>query len=250
MQPLYVVAAIVVGVAVIGFFTGTSGPGYSSANEATPEHDEPVLADVRTAPTYSQLRVTPRGTDAPFRADLARLRDGLPTRTAEVDLTGSSKATALAERSARRAFSGAPPTIPHPVRHRAASECLACHEFGAKLGDYQAPAVPHDSFQVCTQCHPMEDPLTPWGRVSDGIADDPRDVDNAFVGLAEPTAGDRWSPISPPTVPHASHMRENCDSCHGVSGKHPMRSTHPDRQNCEQCHAPNASLEWRPGGLQ
>jgi len=243
---LYIFLTVVVGVAVIGFFRGTAPANYHSvaepaAHEEAEDHDHAVPL----ARSYSQMRRTPRGEGSGFDADLARMRGVLPGQSDSVDLSGTSKAVDLVSRAERRAYDGAPPVIPHPVRQRSASECAACHEEGLRVGSHQAPAFPHASYQVCVQCHAMAEPNAPF---SDGIAD-PRAVPNSFAGLAAPTEGPRWS-VAAPTIPHKTHMRERCDSCHGVSGRDAIRSTHPWRQNCEQCHAPNSGLEWRPGGLQ
>jgi cytochrome c-type protein NapB len=47
-------------------------------------------------------------------------------------------------------------------------------------------------------------------------------------------------------IPHPTHMRENCESCHGVAGPHGLRTPHAERQSCTQCHAPDAKLDRRP----
>jgi cytochrome c-type protein NapB len=46
-------------------------------------------------------------------------------------------------------------------------------------------------------------------------------------------------------MPHPMHMRSECDSCHGPSGRPGLRTSHPDRQNCVQCHASSAPLDQR-----
>ena len=57
------------------------------------------------------------------------------------------------ERALRRAYDGAPPVIPHPVRDGGAAECLACHATGFALAGRRASGVPHADFASCTQCH-------------------------------------------------------------------------------------------------
>jgi hypothetical protein len=59
-------------------------------------------------------------------------------------------------------------------------------------------------------------------------------------------------PGSPPPIPHALQMRENCRACHAgpgaVSG---LRTTHPERVTCRQCHglaAPPAEAFARAPG--
>jgi cytochrome c-type protein NapB len=72
-------------------------------------------------------------------------------------------------------------------------------------------------------------------------------VPNSFVGKVSPVAGPRAWDIAPPQIPHTTWMREQCDACHGVNGRDPIRSTHPWRESCEQCHAASATNDLRPG---
>jgi cytochrome c-type protein NapB len=45
-------------------------------------------------------------------------------------------------------------------------------------------------------------------------------------------------PGSPPPIPHALQMRENCRACHaGPGAVAELRTTHPERVTCRQCHA-------------
>lgn len=243
---LLVFGAVVVGVALIGFLRGTAEDDYDFTTPLG-QAQASVDGEVRSAPSYREWRDTPRAPRSGFSDDLERLGDGLPDRSDPVELTGA-KAVDLAARAQRRAYDGAPPTIPHPVRQSAASECKACHERGIQLAGRTAPAYPHRDYEVCVQCHAMEQPATPWGTASAGLAPDPRAGANSFEGLAAPEEGPRWTGIAPPQIPHRTFMHERCDSCHGPTGRNAMRSTHPDRQNCEQCHASQAELEWRPGG--
>ncbi len=243
--PLYIFFAVVIGVSLIAFMRATHEDAYDFSVPV--EHTASSTSDhVPTARSYRDMRDSPRGSSG-FDRDLAMLEAQLPSRADAVELSGAKEA-ALAARSQRRAYDGAPPVIPHPVRQRSASECRACHERGIALGAKTAPMYPHDAFQSCTQCHAMAEPNLPWGGRSAGLEPDPRGVDNSFVGSPAPAEGPRWTGIAPPRIPHTTFMHERCESCHGVTGANAMRSTHPDRQNCEQCHAPQAELEWRPGG--
>ena len=245
---LYIFGAVILSVALIGFIRGTSSSDYDFE---TPTRaiatGAPSAEGVPVARSYAELRNSPRGEGSGFDADLQAWFSALPKRSDAVDLTGS-KAADLAIRATRRAYDGAPPVIPHPVRQGTAAECRACHEDGLRIADRQAPAYPHQRYDSCTQCHAMAEPNTPWGTTSEGLVEDPRAVPNTFVGLDAPEEGPRWTGIAPPQIPHKTFMHERCDACHGVSGRNAMRSTHPDRQNCEQCHASQAELEWRPGG--
>ena len=65
-------------------------------------------------------------------------------------------ATADAEREARstrRAWEGAPPTVPHRVEQMALPDCLACHEHGARVAGKVAPPMLHPLRPSCVQCH-------------------------------------------------------------------------------------------------
>lgn len=238
---LHVFLAVVVGVALIGFVSGTSDPG-PLADEAR----APVAA-VEGAPpvrSYRELRGTPRGAGSGWEADLAALAAAGPGRTEPVSLDGTSKADDLAARAARRAYDGAPPRVPHPVRQDAASECLACHDDGLRLRGRLATPMSHPTYPSCTQCHVVEEAPMPGGEA---LPPDPRAVANTFVGLASPVQGPRAWDVAPPQVPHRTWMRERCDSCHGVNGRDALRSTHPWRESCEQCHAASATVDQRPG---
>ena len=250
--PLSIFFAVVIGVALIGFMRATSSSSLDHDFQA-PVHGTAVASvsdEVPSARSYRELRNTPRGDGSGFTGDLESLRDNLPSHIDMIVLGGTDEDADLAARAARWAYDGAPPIIPHPVRQSSASECYACHQEGVKLAAHQASTIPHGSFQVCTQCHAMAAPNLPWGDQSEGLDDDPREVANNFVGMPASTKGPRWNSISPPQIPHKTFMRERCGSCHGVAGRNAIRSSHPYRQSCEQCHAPQAEVEWRPGGLK
>ena len=240
---LTMVLAAVVGVALIGFVRATSASDYDLHGPLSTVSETVHHADVQTARPYWEMRLSPpAGGLADLDGDLARLRDHMPSRT-----DGLDRQTTLAEdldtRAERRAYHGAPPVIPHPVRQASAGECLSCHEDGLRIGDRRASQYPHVELASCTQCHAMAVPNAPFDNPAD-----PRAVENAFVGEPAPTEGPRWTGIAPPSIPHDTFMRERCDSCHGVNGRDALRTPHNDRQNCEQCHAPQADEQWRPGG--
>ncbi|MDO9280691.1 MAG: diheme cytochrome c precursor [Pseudomonadota bacterium] len=242
---LRVFLAVVLGVALIGFVSGTSGedvePPALSEAARTPSEGTAGLAPARS---YAELRSSPRGVGSGWTADLAALADVGPGALDPVSLDGTSKATDLAARAARRAYDGAPPRIPHTVRQDAAPECLACHEDGLRFRGLLATPMSHASYTSCTQCHVVQEAPMPGGA---DLPADPRLVANSFVGLASPTAGPRAWSVAPPQIPHRTWMREECDSCHGVNGRDALRSTHPWRASCEQCHTASATVDQRPG---
>ncbi|MCB9683506.1 MAG: hypothetical protein H6735_00530 [Alphaproteobacteria bacterium] len=234
------VGAVIAGIALIAFLAGTARSDYDFA---PPVSDRaPVLHEVPKALSYAELRNAPRGADsAGFDAELASMRG--PSPTDPVPDAGPAS-LAVTDRTRLRSFDGAPPRIPHPVRQDSAAECLTCHDVGLRFRGRLATPMSHRELASCTQCHVVDAAPMP------GLAQlepDPRDVPNAFVGLASPVAGPRAWSIAPPQVPHRTAMRERCDSCHGVNGRAAMRTPHPDRQSCEQCHAASAQVDLRPG---
>jgi cytochrome c-type protein NapB len=141
-----------------------------------------------------------------------------------------------AYRAAQRAFEGAPPVIPHPVRALNRQDCLSCHKDGMELpGEGVVPRTPHPENRLCEQCHVEQ--LVPGG----GLAR------NSFVGLRYAERGERAYRGAPPTIPHLLSTRQNCLGCHGAYGGSPIRSPHPDRVNCMQCHVAPLPLVpvWR-----
>ncbi len=236
----------VIGIALIGFVRATSAGDYDLEGPLSREVIAVAHADTPVARPYWEMRRTPPpGGLADLEADLALLRQQIPARTDALDRQ-TTLPQDLAARAARRAYHGAPPVIPHPVRQSSAGECVTCHDLGLRIGNRRAPQFPHRELTSCTQCHAMAVPNPPW--VVSG--DDPRDVVNSFVGLDAPKHAPRWTSIAPPSIPHDTFMHERCDSCHGVNGRDALRTPHTERQNCEQCHAPQSEEQWRPGGLR
>lgn len=144
---------------------------------------------------------------------------------------------------ARRAYPGAPPVIPHPVDEGDAfgKACLACHGSGGWVPRFEAfaPVTPHPDFISCRQCHV---PQTPAPTVRGSISD--------WQPISPPPLQGSAMPGSPPPIPHALQMRENCRACHGGPGAvAELRTTHPQRVTCRQCHAlgaPAAEAFTRP----
>jgi cytochrome c-type protein NapB len=227
---LVVALSVVVGVAVIGLAAGLR----SEAPAGAPPTPAPeAAASAPPARGYAELRRAPPAAVTPWAGTT---REGPPAPD------GTPIAAALDARAGQRAYDGAPPTIPHPVRQSSAAECLACHRDGVAIRGRVARPVSHPEYASCTQCHVVEDRPMPGG---DWLAEGPPADANVFAGLAAPAAGPRAWDIAPPQIPHRTHMREQCLSCHGPYGRSPMRSSHPERQNCQQCHAPAAALDQR-----
>lgn len=232
--------AVVIGVALTGFFVGTTDDAASSA--PTRAASVTPLEGVREAPSYTGLRAAAPGRGGDWELERAALEKLSPSRLDPVERDPAGLSALLLARAERRAYDGAPPTVPHAIGQGGYPECLACHAEGLKIRGATAPAIPHATLTECTQCHVS----TAEGAPALG-GDDPGPPadDNLFVGLGSPSSGPRAWDIAPPQIPHASLMRENCLSCHGVNGASPMRSTHPSRESCTQCHAPSASKDQR-----
>ena len=139
---------------------------------------------------------------------------------------------------ARRAYPGAPPVIPHAVDEREAfgKACLACHGSGGWAPRFEAyaPVTPHPEMLSCRQCHVPQAPALASGggagRVRGSVSD--------WQTAAPPPLHRAAMPGSPPPIPHALQMRENCRACHaGPGAVAELRTTHPERVTCRQCHA-------------
>lgn len=230
----HVAAALALGLAFVGFLRGVRDTGlHVSAPRPAP------AVSYAPAPGYAELRQVQRGPNARlYDAAFPALSRDLPSAHDEVRQTKEDREAAVGARARRRAYDGAPPTIPHAVDQQRQPPCLACHGSGAKVAGKVATRMSHARHDNCLQCHVVDsDPRPAAPRVAA--------PDNGFVGLASPTRGARAYDGAPPTIPHSTLMREQCGSCHGVAGLHGMRSTHAHRQSCTQCHAPSATLDQR-----
>lgn len=132
-----------------------------------------------------------------------------------------------------RAYHGAPPSIPHPVkdtRSMGGNTCLQCHQNGGFVAKFNAfaPVTPHPEKVNCKQCHVEQNTQTLFKGTN-------------FEKISTPSVGNNNAlQGSPPIIPHQIQMRENCLACHaGPSAPKEIRVTHPERINCRQCHVPN-----------
>ena len=135
----------------------------------------------------------------------------------------------------RQAFFGSPPLMPHKnLAQSNPAICLQCHarKNRIELRQQAIAPVPHQEYSQCLQCHVAAD------------REEPLFVQNDFTGLTNPGKGSRSHLFAPPTVPHRLFMRDNCLSCHGVTGKSPIKSPHPVRSQCLQCHVPEISRDF------
>ena len=127
--------------------------------------------------------------------------------------------------------------IPHPDDART-SDCLSCHGQNVTVGGVKAPRMSHEKMLACRQCHVARATAFFAGRAPGG----PPPTENSFEGLAS-GPGHRATPTAPPTVPHGTHMREACGTCHGRWGQPGLRTSHPERVSCNQCHVPSLNRD-------
>lgn len=227
-------------VAVAGYLTGTarsparSGYHLGSAPGTTTD-------TTRRAPRQAEMaQARYEGRIAQF-TEAFRLLGELPRGAqGSVRVTEAERVAAVASRAERRAYDGAPPTIPHAVDQRGLPACVVCHERGMRVNGRVAPAMSHGPMASCLQCH------APSGGVPGGEARAASlSTASTFAGLEAPIRGERAQPGAPPQIPHRTFMRERCESCHGTwaSG---LAVSHPERQSCTQCHALSSALDQRP----
>ena len=229
-----VLTVVAASATLVGFVMGTRQAPAPAGYRRTAERP----SDVQPAPTYSLLA---SGRASPNRqrqaTNLAALAE---SKVDSVSRDPAAWQAAVLRRAERRAYDCAPPVVPHVIDQRALPNCNSCHERHLRIGDRAAAAPSHATKASCTQCHVVASSPVP---VMPGLPDQPP-LANVWSGLESPGKGARAWPGAPPVIPHATHMRERCASCHGaLSGLH---SSHVDRQSCTQCHAPSAALDQQP----
>ncbi len=231
---LVIATLCVSAVALVGMLVGFGHPAPAWQPIAGPPVDHMTAA--LPAVAYRDMNGKARGPNREYTSNLATLVGHGPALMEPVAFDAKLRAEAVARRAARRAYNGAPPVIPHPVDANDVTSCYQCHGDGKVIGDLIAPKISHQRYTNCTQCH---------APVAVGVPGDSQglEVSNGFVGLASSGRGTRAYVGAPPTIPHATSMRENCTSCHGTLGLTGLRSSHPWRVNCQQCHAPSATLD-------
>ena len=234
----HVIAAGAVGVALMGLATSWR----SVPPLRRPVRPEPSSSVAPLVPTYAAERERHHDNRLRHPGNLRAMAADRPALTDPSPVVSDERwSAALAARMRRRAYDGAPPTIPHPIRQQDFPNCLTCHGEGLRVGAQVAPAICHEVHASCVQCHVVSvDPIP--GAAPEGVI--PFE-DNSFAGLTPPMRGERWGVGSPPTIPHSTNMRSNCASCHGPLALG-LRTSHPWRQSCTQCHAPSATLDQRP----
>ncbi len=267
--PVPLVVFLVISVAVTGYFVGLQAPMNSSSatqqtnstakldgHERASEVMDSEGSQAVPSTSYADMAQATRQRAAAWQSRLSDLKSNVDP-LGPVVIPPGAKQLALAERAARRAFNGAPPTVPHPIDQHSSQSCIACHGQGVRTDSLRIPQMPHPFYASCTQCHvesrstfvadtsaDKQDIKEDAGKIGERAVQQP--VQNNFVGSAAPTGGPRAFPGAPPQIPHSTWMRSDCNSCHGLAGQQGMRTTHPWRRSCEQCHAPSAELDQAP----
>jgi len=226
-----VVLTSVIAVAFGGLVVGMR-PMARPSRGAPSTQAEPARAVAPPGVPY-RLLAEQRAATGRVTTDFGLLREGLPAIDAPVARDPEALREALAGRAARRAYEGAPPVIPHAIDERSSASCLTCHRHGARINGRTAPAISHEAYVNCTQCHAPS--VARPGTVAPVL------TANAFAGRSARAHGGRAWLGAPPAIPHSTWMRGECASCHGVSGRSGIRTTHPQRKSCTQCHVPARS---------
>lgn len=235
-RKLTIAGALAAGVGLVGFLIGISEPVEPARGAATTLRSH---QPVKPAPTYDQLQQQSFGSNADWTTHLNSLKQQRPGLFDPVVHTSEMKLAAIADRMQTRAFDGAPPVVPHPVSQQSYANCLACHAEGMQLGERVATKISHAHFASCTQCHVESSASLPFSA-------EPLRIHNEFAGRMRTGPGSRAMPGAPPAIPHTTHLRTDCMSCHGLVARPGLRTTHPWLQNCVQCHAPSAELDQTP----
>jgi cytochrome c-type protein NapB len=151
-----------------------------------------------------------------------------------------------------RAYSGAPPRIPHGLSEEEfrTGTCGTCHERGGYSIRFAAytPVTPHPELKQCLGCHAADDAVAGWTAPGD----DPNSRCPQCHGTegrvqpreqTQPVASLWWQPAArptgstPPVIPHQRIFREDCLACHaGPAAVQEIRTTHPDEGGCRTCH--------------
>jgi cytochrome c-type protein NapB len=208
----------------------------------------PSAPDALAAPTYADLAQRTHQPNHAWKNSLADLPPAPAFTAATPPLSRVELDRILATRAERRAYNGAPPTVPHPIDQSASFSCLACHGQPTRIGGRDVPQLSHPAYTSCIQCHaPQNGPGSQLACPPAPLATPV--LANTFAGLPPPAGGTRAHPSAPPTMPHTTQMRQNCLSCHGPGGSSAIKTPHPQQSSCLQCHATDAARETLPPPL-
>ncbi len=240
----FLIVIMLFGSATTGYFLGLTSPMTAQDDRANPasiaihsvrQHDN--TSRVVSATAYADMPEVVRRTRRESQTRLASLKQEPYNMLANIQINPSEKLLSLAHRETRRAYNGAPPTVPHPIDQLNSAACMACHAEGLRSKSLRAGKMPHPYYSNCTQCHVEKHAEFTVASAS---------FENTFQGTKAPTAGSRAYVGAPPVVPHSTWMRNDCLACHGRTAAPGMESTHPWRANCLQCHSESSQLNQTP----
>ncbi|MEX2581405.1 MAG: nitrate reductase cytochrome c-type subunit [Verrucomicrobiales bacterium] len=258
-KTLAVVFLMIGMLAVSGFFMGmrqterqvTRGqlpaaeiPAFTPAEiPGAPKYPEIATAEIPDAPKYPEIAATDWLANRDWKFTLANLPRAAAPPADLSPPTEEEAAVAIERRRSLRAYSGAPPVVPHAIDSLRSTACMSCHSEAGNLviGGKRPPEISHPWITNCTSCHVPADGL----RQLTAAEETRLHVENEFLGKASAGKGSRAYPTAPPTMPHPVWMRQNCMACHGPGREQAIRTSHPERRNCLQCHAPNAAFDNR-----
>ncbi len=235
---------VVVGLSTTGYFIGLKSPmtAYNDGPKPTTsallgpaQHDDLSDDTIAVVPAthyagMPDILAAQRGQQA---AVLKTLRQEAMRSGEAIQVSEAEKHVSLADRATRRAFNGAPPTVPHQIDQLNDTACMACHDEGLKSATLRAGKMPHPVLTNCTQCHVEQNAKFTVASMT---------FESTFAGVSAPQQGHRAYPGAPPVIPHTTLMRGKCLSCHGRTAAPGMATTHPWRTNCLQCHGESSIL--------
>jgi len=234
------IAFALVCIATVGYFLGLSSPMTSTEKRPSRaevllhagKHD-PAMGSVIPAASYAEMASVRKHPTFVRSTLISSFGQQGYDPLAKIEVREADKMDSLADRKTRRAFNGAPPTVPHSVNQLDSIACMACHGEGLQASTLRASKIPHPYYSSCTQCHVEQRGTFTLASAS---------FENSFEGAEAPTHGVRAYPSAPPLVPHSTWMRNDCLSCHGRTAALGMASTHPWRKGCLQCHGESSQL--------
>ncbi len=195
-------------------------------HQRDPTHGVGILAVIRAGDAAP--RTDPHATSLSPQMPVA---PGVPERT-------------LSAYYERRAYPGAPPTVPHPVdpETNRTQACNVCHAKGGFTPKFNAyvPVTPHPELGNCLQCHVQ------------GAVPAASFVRDEWLSVRPPALQRPALPGGPPPMPHGLQLRQRCLSCHaGPAAVAAVRTSHPERVNCQQCHVPRRTQRlFRRTGME
>ena len=230
---------IIVGiVSVSGFFMGlrqsTRGEGETSPWLSVQESTQQEKANYPEAPLYKDIPSAEWKANKDWKNELSKLPKEPIDRSPREALDKEALAHILIARINRRAYDGAPPTIPHAINYRDVRSCSVCHsqDSNVLVAGQRAPAMSHPYLANCTQCHAPSEGLAFAVRSgTTGLV-----VENAFHGTKR--SGKRH-PGLPRSASHgaASCLDEGKIACHAMDRGCLMPLSHLTRRDRIVCSA-------------